>query len=541
MVSAAKLQPGPGYFTDTNLSAVLAAELRDRYRWVPGVGWLHWDGRRWASTDDDKVAGAAREWMARQLADSVRGRYDPDEAKHWLNTARNAGKLHALVRLCKGIDGIRAEVADLDADPDLLNTPSGVVDLRTGELRPHDRNLMMTKVTAAGYDPAATHPDWERALEAVPADCRAYLQVRLGQAVTGHTPPDDVLLVVQGGGENGKTATLGAVTAALGDYFALISDRVLLAHPGDHPTEMTDLRGVRFALIEETPEARRLAPARLKKVVGTPRITARRIRQDNITFTATHSLVVTTNYLPIVDEVDHGTWRRLLLLRFPYRFRKTHEQLEQPLDRRGDQGLRERLLHKDCAAGPAVLRWLVDGAVAWHQLARTMPAPPQRVLDDVLAWRQQADPVLSYVADRLVFDPDRHVMSAELLEDFNAWLRDHSRPAWSDKTFFARFADHESTAGRVQRRKVRFDAEKLSRSIAPGVPQRVAGATFWAWSGVRFRTVADDQEDRYTPRIRWAVPPVPDPNDDALRKPSYGRNQFDPEQREQALPQAVPQ
>lgn len=514
-----ELAPGPGFFTDTNLSGVLAAELRDRFRWVPGLGWIHWDGGRWATTDDDKVAGAAREWMLRKLAESVRGKVDPDTGKHWLNTARNASKLHALVRLCKGIDAIRCDVAELDRDPDLLNTPSGIVDLRTGTLQPHDRDLMMTKCATAEYDPAATHPDWDKALQAVPEDCRAYLQVRLGQAITGHTPPDDVLLVVQGGGENGKTATLGAVTTSLGDYFALISDRVLLGHPGDHPTEMTDLRGVRFALIEETPEARRLAPARLKKVVGTPRITARRIRQDNMTFTASHSLVVTTNYLPIVDEVDHGTWRRLMLLRFPYRYRKPHETLDKPSDRHGDPGLRERLLAKDCPAGAAVLRWLVDGAVAWYRLERTMPAPPSRISDDILAWRQQADPVLSYVSDRLVLDADRHVMTSELLDDFNAWLRDQSRPAWSDKTFVARFADHEATAGRVQRRKVRHNPEKLSRVVAYGFPQRATGATYWAWSGVRFRTADEDLPGLYRPRILGAVPPVPARNGDALREP----------------------
>ena len=130
---------------------------------------------------------------------------------------------------------------------------------------------------------------------------------------------------------------------ALGNHAVLVSDRVLLASPDAHPTELVDLRGARLALIEETPEARRLNVTRLKKVVGTPEITARRIRQDSVTFPTSHSLVVTTNYRPRIEETDHGTWRRLALVRFPYTYRKPDEQLQSDLDRRVDPGLRERV------------------------------------------------------------------------------------------------------------------------------------------------------------------------------------------------------
>jgi putative DNA primase/helicase len=123
--------------------------------------------------------------------------------------------------------------------------------------------------------------------------------------------------VQQGSGENGKTTFAGAVAAALGDYYTLVPDRVILGNPSDHPTELMTLRGARFALIEETPEARRLSVNRLKKVVGTPQITARLIRQDSVTFDAVHSLFLSTNYRPVIEEVDHGTWRRLAQLRFP--------------------------------------------------------------------------------------------------------------------------------------------------------------------------------------------------------------------------------
>src|SRR5690606_21387284 len=150
----------------------------------------------------------------------------------------------------------------------------GVVDLTTGELLPHDPDLLLTKTTGGAYRQDAAHPDWPAALEAFPADVPHWLQLCYVLAVTGLITPVDRLVVQLGFRENCKTTLTAGVAGALGDYYVLVSDRALLANPDQHPTELMDLRGARFALIEETPEARRLSVARLKKTVGTPQIKA---------------------------------------------------------------------------------------------------------------------------------------------------------------------------------------------------------------------------------------------------------------------------
>src|SRR5690606_40377597 len=83
---------------------------------------------------------------------------------------------------------------------------------------------------------------------------REWYQVRCGQAITGHMTPDDVMIVQQGGGENGKTTVGAGIERALGDYFTTISHRALIGDPGQHPTELMAFRGARFPLLEETPE-----------------------------------------------------------------------------------------------------------------------------------------------------------------------------------------------------------------------------------------------------------------------------------------------
>jgi putative DNA primase/helicase len=226
-----------------------------------------------------------------------------------------------------------------------------------------------------------------------------------------------------------------ATARAAGEYYLLASHRLLTASPDQHPTELMDLQGVRYVVAEETPEARRLSVVRLKQTVGTPQITARRIAKDSVTFDATHSLFVSTNYRPVVEESDHGTWRRLLLVRFPYTFRKPHEPLTGPDDRRGDPGLRQRV-KDDPAVSAAVLAWMVEGARRWYEHADRgeLPAPPATVLADTRAWRGESDQVLAYITERLRIDATRHVAGIDLLCDINGWLAERGHREWTPRT-----------------------------------------------------------------------------------------------------------
>jgi putative DNA primase/helicase len=155
--------------------------------------------------------------------------------------------------------------------------------------------------------------------------------------------PDDLLVVLKGSGSNGKTTIVDGVREALGpDYAVTLPDRVLLSRRTDHPTELMTLRDARLAFMEEFPELGHLNVKRLKDLHGTGEMTARYIAKDTVTWKPTHTIFVTTNYLPRVDESDDGTWRRLVLVDFPYRYRHAHEAKQTEFDRAGDPNLRQR-------------------------------------------------------------------------------------------------------------------------------------------------------------------------------------------------------
>src|SRR5262249_40664354 len=152
----------------------------------------------------------------------------------------------AMLKLAESDERLQLRPEQLDADPFLLNALNGTVDLRTGELRRHERRDLITRRAAADYDPGASAPTWERLLERVQPDDaqRRYVQKMAGAAAVGHNA-DEHVHVWYGAGANGKTKAARTVAAALGDYAATAGAELLLAgqrHAAGQP-ELVRLRG----------------------------------------------------------------------------------------------------------------------------------------------------------------------------------------------------------------------------------------------------------------------------------------------------------
>lgn len=463
---------------DSPLAQWTADRLRGRGCWAGGLGWMTYTSGAWKTATEATVVEMVRQEFRILHAQEIRDGAGYDRAKK-LAALLTAGKIRAVTGLVKGI--LEADGAKFDTHPDLLNVANGVIDLRTGELLDHSPDYLFTKTTPTRYTPGAEHPDWTQALQALPPEEQTWLQVRFGQAATGHPVPDDIMPVLNGTGENGKSSIVAGIHAALGDHAIYVPERVLLANPSDHPTELTELQGARLALIEETPEARHLNVKRLKDTVGTPTMTARRIRQDSITWRATHSLFLTSNYRPRVDETDHGTWRRLALVRFPYTFLKPGAELTEPHHRHGDQGLRDRIPNSP-ETMQAVLAWIVDGTMAWYAEDKVMPAMPARVVEDTEAWRAESDVVWSYMRDHI--DAGSAILSTDLLKGFNQWLRGQNHREWSANTFTARLESQQAMLGNgVEKRRV-SNPSNLSRLYPADPETRIGKET--VWQGIRF-------------------------------------------------------
>lgn len=447
--AATQTPPGAGEkdasFTDAFLVEELANALQGRFCWASGLGWLRWNGRVWKEVSEVEPLEQVRVWASEQF-DAVcdeqkRDRSNPaitGKIAGW-RAILNKGRLVALRDLAKGL--LQRDAAEFDGDPDLLTCKNGTIHLPSGKLLPFDPEHCITKSADAEYTPGLRHAMWDRALSAVPGGMQEWFRDRMGQAVTGYPVPDHMLVIAHGGGANGKSTVMNIIRRTLGDYGVLVSDRVLMANPDAHPTELMDFRGARYALMEETPEARHLNVQRLKTSIGTESIKARRIRQDPVEFLTSHSLFINTNYRPIVTETDHGTWRRLSLMPWPFTFRKPGAALTGPSDREGDPAL--AYAANDALVRAAALRWMADGARAWYARGRMMLPVPDQVERETRDWRAETDLVLGFADECLRFEQGAFTQTQSMLKAFNDWAAERGHRPWNDRTFASRFGSHD--------------------------------------------------------------------------------------------------
>ncbi len=406
--------------------------------------WAIWDGERWGITKEidgvhKVVSGAIRD-ILREHTDQAWLRYEgsrktSEDEKELNKVLAAAGeyltqrKIRDVTRLARKYVHVPTSFFDGPGCARYLNVRNGVVDLQTGKLEPHSQELGFTRVSPVDYEPGARHPDWDKVLRAIPDDVLPWLKRKLGQACWGVAPPDDIAMFWKGGGENGKSTVIMGLKEALGPFYTVVSEK-LLRKGGTEGPEVMSLKGARLAVIEELPEGDYVEAATLKRLVGTGTgMSGRHLYRELEMWDPTHALVFTTNEEVQITATDHGTWRRLAQVDFPYTFNG--------VDRERDDRLRDRVA-QDPEVAQAALAWLVEGAVEAHKEGLSRADLPERVRKATEAWRLAGNDPAVFIAEHLELAPGKAVLSQEVYEQFCLWARERGRRVMTDKTFWTR-------------------------------------------------------------------------------------------------------
>ncbi|MFJ4044205.1 phage/plasmid primase, P4 family [Microbacterium sp. NPDC089987] len=326
----------------------VAADFQLKFMHVTGLGWFRYDKTHWAADDADKGATNAVMKTIRRLA--ADGLTDKDLYSD-LVKAQTAAGAKGVLKLAAGLPGVSVSASELDADPFVLNTPSGLLDLESFELRPHDPLDRITKITRGSYDLTAPRERWSTFLEQVLPDdeVRAYLQRVLGLALVGKQL-EHILVIATGSGRNGKGVTYEALGWAIGDYTHYAPSTLFERTKGNANAAspaLFDLRGARFVALSETEKMARIASALLKSLTGGDPVTARGLYEKPITFLASWLILLVTNHLPTLPADDPAVWERVRVIMFDVFIQKK--------DR--DPRLASKL--QDEADG--ILTWAVEG------------------------------------------------------------------------------------------------------------------------------------------------------------------------------------
>jgi putative DNA primase/helicase len=409
--------------TDLGAADRLAAANAERLRHVRGIGWLAWDGRRWAPGEDDAHRAAKRN-AAEMLEHELPG----GDSKAIGAAARLCGepRIRGALALAATDERLSIAAEELDADPHLLNVGNGVLDLRDGTLSEHRPDLHLSKLAGADYLPHARSDRWERHLARAAggdAEMVAFLQRAAGYSATGSTA-EEIALFAFGPGASGKTTALEAMRGALGDYATAADFGTFLSSSGDGDTAtpgVARLAGARLALASEVSTGQRFNPARLKALTGGEQIVARRLHRDPFAFRPAFTLWLAANERPGIPADDDAAWRRIRLLPF------THVI---PLEERDPA--HKAALTSDPIEIRAVLAWIVEGAVAWHANG----LGTCRAVEDATAeYRASNDPLADWLACCCLLDHDAQANARDLRDDFCRWAKNSGEDTCTPQAF----------------------------------------------------------------------------------------------------------
>ena len=444
---------------------------------VAGGRWHTWDSRRWAIGEADVyrytcrlseiVREEAKRWRRRaeeaaeaaaetaaEAEDGAAEAGDKPAAvaialEKWSKRCEMKGTIEAAIGLACKMLTVEADL--MDADPWALNCLNGIVDLRTGRLKPHDPGALITRLAQAEYPGAEPAPAvaeglalWQRTVLDIcagSAELARFLQRWFGYCTTGQTR-EQVLAIHWGDGSNGKSTLLDTIARVLGDYAGTASAGLLAGGsdtgPGSATPEIAALRGRRMVTAHESRDGVALREDFVKRATGGDRMVARHLYGDPFEFTPTHKLQLLTNSKPSVRGQDHGIWRRVRLVPYAARFGGEDEVSTGRATQLREFDLAERL--DSDAVRSAVLLWLVRGAVEW---ARDGLQAPAAVLEASESYRHEQDRVRQFLHECCELDLTGAQGWAEPLTDgmlglyptYQSWCRDSGTHALSRQRF----------------------------------------------------------------------------------------------------------
>lgn len=399
--------------TDLGNAERLVAAHGSDIRYVPGLGWLAWDGRRWARDDTGALLRLAKR-TARAILHDAANCEDNDERGRILTWARNSEsepRLKAMVSLAASEEAVVARSGQLDADPWLLNVQNGTIELETGKLREHGQRDLITKLAPVAYDPDAVSPRWDAFLERVTGsdrDLLGFIQRLAGYTITGRTD-EEILAFPHGPGATGKSTAVEAIRGVLGDYGCTADFETFLARRGDAGirNDIARLAGARMVVSVEVDDGKRLAEGLIKALTGGDTITARYLYAEAFEFTPQFTLWLVANARPRVHADDDALWRRILQIPFTVVI---------PPDERDPE--LKRALRTNPVEQAAILAWLIQGCRDWQTRGLDVP---DRVRDYTAEYRAENDPLAEWITDECQLNEQSWTSARDLRDAYERW------------------------------------------------------------------------------------------------------------------------
>src|SRR5271165_1364066 len=405
----------PPRFSEDALALRFTQNHREDLRYVAKWGrWLQYKGTRWR---EDSVLDVFD--RCRVICREASNEYLIEGKLALAKQLASASTIAAVHRIAASDQRTAATVDQWDPSLWLLNTPGGAVNPCTGEMRTSLREDYFTKMTVV--TPGGECPLWLRFLERVTdgdVELQTFLQRMSGYCLTGSTR-EECLFFLYGMGANGKTKFLGALAGMLGDYARTAPIETFIATIGErHPTDLAGLQGARLVTAVETEQDRHWAESKIKTLTGGDPISARFMRQDFFQYTPQFKLVIAGNHKPSLRAVNEAIRRRFHLVPFNVTIPEAERDLA--------------LAEKLHAEWPGILKWAIDGCIAWY---RDGLNPPAAVREATEAYLANEDHVARWIDDCCRLGQREVARTQALYKSYCAWCEANNEKPVSSREF----------------------------------------------------------------------------------------------------------
>lgn len=425
----------PSDYTDVGNAEIVERRNRGKMLFCDALGWLVYDEAvgRW-EVNEHAARGKCIEFTDAML-DQAKSLYDEEfqkalqdattdkirvskETINFYKHAINSRGRHAIdnmLSLCKPSMHVKAK--DLDANPFDLNTPGGIVDMRTGELRPHDPKALCTHIT--NHTPSEQGMDlWLEFVDLITchdADLAKYLQLNAGMSAIGKVTAEYAVFAI-GSGRNGKSTYYGALSTVLGDYAGAIDSDAIIADNKDKRFAFSGIRGKRFVTCGELEENRKLSTKALKAIAsGSDKMLLQQKYKDEEEIPRTFHLTLFSNFKPKVNATDNGTWRRIEVVPF------------NAIMPSGKEEIKDYAGYLAEHAGGAILKWIIDGAVELYN-CRFNIEQPSAVSTASEQYRESESWINNFIEDCFEVKQDGCIRAGDLQKMWGLYSRLNNMP-----------------------------------------------------------------------------------------------------------------
>jgi putative DNA primase/helicase len=374
--------------------------------------WMLWNGKQWIPDVKNQIKTMA-EMVAQDMKQAALTEDDKELQKAMLKNTERAlstnGK-ESMIKETQHAEGIPCVNQDFDRNSMLINTENGIVDLKSGELKQHDKNQMQSKMVHYEVDPT-TPQLWLKFLDEIfksDQELIKFIQKAVGYTLTGSIQ-EQCMFILYGDGANGKSVFLEVLSTMLGDYAVNAQVDTILSKKGvgtNASSDLARLKGARMVTTSEPNEGSKFNEGLIKQITGGDRITARFLYGKEFEFHPEFKLWLSTNYKPVIRGTDMGIWRRIRLVPFEAKFTKEKQ----------DKTLAQKLVREI----PKIINWAISGALLWQKEGLESPAS---IEDATKEYKNEMDIINTFVDECCQVVKNYETGAKEVYDEYANWSK----------------------------------------------------------------------------------------------------------------------